>query len=155
MNIETKNQSKVVILVGVPGSGKSTFAKKWSELYPNDKYEIICQDVLGSRQICIDEMHELLEKGRNVIIDRCNVTEEQRSYWLEVALYHSVSVVTCIVLEVDDQEAMARVILRKDHPTITDALDEDKKRSIVGKFLGSYSPPKLSEGFSSIIFTRN
>lgn len=100
-------------------------------------------------------MHELLENEENVIIDRCNVNEEQRSHWIQAAMYHDVKVLTCIVLEVDDQEAIARIDLRKGHETITEDTPLDKKRDIVGKFLRMYSAPKLSEGFSSIVITRN
>jgi predicted kinase len=155
MEIITKNQAKVIILVGIPGSGKSTFAKKFQELHPQDNYEVINQDLLGSRTKCLDKMHDLLEQGRNVIIDRCNVTEEQRSHWVQAALYHGVQLITAIVLEVDTEEAVARIHLRKEHPTITQELDLDKKRSIVGQFYGSFTMPKLSEGFSSVVWTRN
>jgi predicted kinase len=149
------NNAKVLILVGIPGSGKSTVAKKFQEMYPDDKYTVINQDLLGSRQKCLDLMHDLLEQGKSVIIDRCNVNEEQRSHWIQAALYHGVKTITGIVLEVDSEEALARIHLRQDHPTIKLDMELDKKREIVSKFYNTYQPPRLSEGFSSVTFVRN
>ncbi len=136
-------------------SGKSTWAKKFQEMYPLDNYQVINQDKLGSRQKCIDKMHELLENSENVIIDRCNVNVEQRSHWIQAAMYHEVKTLTCVVLEVDTEEALARIHFRPNHETIAQDMDLDKKRGIVTKFAGMYSAPTLSEGFSSIIITRN
>lgn len=150
-----QTRPKVIVLVGIPGSGKSTWVKKWQEMHPSDDYQVVNQDIIGSRTKCIDKMHELLENNKNVIVDRCNVTEEQRSHWVQVALYHGVEVLTCIVLEVDEEEAIARVELRRDHPTISSDLSVEKKREIVYKFFNSAQTPKLSEGFSSIVITRN
>lgn len=147
-------QLKVFILVGIPGSGKSTAAQQIIKNYSNEKFKIVNQDKLGNREKCIDFMHAALEANYNVIVDRTNVSVSQRKHWINVANYYAVERIYCVVLDLDPEEALARVSLRKDHPTITESLTLDEKRDIVYKFFNSYEQPTIDEGFSSILITK-
>lgn len=139
---------KVVILVGVPGSGKSTFCKK----YP--AYVRISQDELGSRYMCLELFRESLRKGKSVIVDRCNINKMQRQLWLNIAKEFNVDEINCVTLSVTPEEAIKRIKERKDHPTIKDLTDE-KMASIVYNFINTYEAPELSEGYDKVLFIDN
>jgi predicted kinase len=141
---------KMIILVGLPGSGKSSIAKKY---FPNHKY--VNQDELGSRETCIKSVTDHLSEGHDVIIDRCNLTRKQREYWINLGIGYNCSSITCIVLDVDPEECIARIAVRKNHPTITEDMNLDKKRSIVYQFAQGREFPDLSEGLTNIVITRN
>lgn len=69
----------------VTGSGKSTFAQR---LFDAGWGHRICQDELGSRQICESTMVQRLLNGHNVVIDRCNFDAEQRKHWIGTTSLH-------------------------------------------------------------------
>lgn len=75
----------VVLLVGVPGSGKSTFAHK---LTPAGGWAWVNQDTLGDRQACEAAVKQALRSGKSVIVDRCNFNKQQRSTWVRLAYEH-------------------------------------------------------------------
>lgn len=100
-------------------------------------------------------MKEALRKNQNVIVDRCNMTIEQRSHWINLALEFGAESVVGILLDVHPEECLARIDTRKSHQTIQPSFPLDKKREIVYKFTNSFEVPQLSEGFSSIVVTRN
>lgn len=140
---------KVVILVGVPGSGKSTFCKK----YP--KYVRISQDELGSRYMCLELFRESLRKGKSVIVDRCNINKLQRQLWLNIAREFNVDEINCVKLSVVPEEAIKRISERKDHPTIKEDFSLDKVKDIVYNFINTYEAPELSEGYDKVLFIDN
>lgn len=137
---------KVYILVGCPGSGKSTLAK--SSL---SHLKRISQDANGGdKALTRKQFIEALQSGNNVVVDRCNMTRGQRREWVNLALYHGVSQIHCIVLDADPEECVHRVNLRPGHETISREMPLDKKREIVYRFYNSFEDPSLDEGFSSI-----
>lgn len=141
---------RVIILIGLPGSGKSTIAQNW---FPN--YVRINQDELGSRDECAKKMGRALEHKKDVIIDRVNNTIQQRSYWLNLAKNYGAESIIGIYLDVSAEECISRIYLRKNHPTIPFEMNLDKKRQIVYSFEKQTEFPSLQEGFSSIVITRN
>jgi bifunctional polynucleotide phosphatase/kinase len=73
------------IMIGAPCSGKSTFAEKIQSL--SSKVKIISQDVLGSKNLCLNHMRIALENSQIPIITNCNPTEGHRLEYIEEALY--------------------------------------------------------------------
>lgn len=140
----------VIVMVGLVGAGKTTYAKKY---FPN--YYRVSQDELGSRDACIKAATEILDKGRDLLIDRTNVSKEQRKHWIDLALYYGANAITAVYLHVDPEECVDRLTYRKDHPTIPVEMLHTKKRDIVYKFYNKLEIPQLDEGFSSILTTRN
>jgi predicted kinase len=141
---------KAIILVGLPGSGKSSVCHNW---FPG--YVRINQDTLGNRQACIDEMVRLLSEKKDVIIDRVNSTKQQRKFWVDIALQMGVESLTAVVLDVPTEECIARIHNRKNHPTIAEMMPLEKKRQIVYNFDKSFELPSISEGFSTVIIHKN
>lgn len=94
------NQQSVIVLVGLPGCGKSTLAShiinstiaSSPNAYssPSSSSSIISwasvnQDVYKSRGRTLEVAEEYLLQGRSVIIDRCNFDAKQRQTWIELS----------------------------------------------------------------------
>lgn len=152
--MNTSNYLKVFILIGIPGAGKSTLVQKIKQFYPNDEFVVINQDKLGSKEVCIETMHAALEVDKNVIIDRCNINSKQRKVWLDITHYYNVKSIHGIFIDVDPEEALARIHLRKNHETINYDMSIEEKRKIVYQFVNTFEYPKLDEGFTSILHIR-
>ncbi|TKY87697.1 hypothetical protein EX895_003278 [Sporisorium graminicola] len=73
----------LVVLSGLIGSGKSTFARALCEHYP--EWRRCNQDELGDRHAVVDAARTALLAGHNVVVDRTNIDARQRRTWLELA----------------------------------------------------------------------
>ena len=69
----------LLVLVGIPGSGKSTLSARLRA----EGWAVVSQDVLGDRRSCEAAMARHLREGRNTVIDRCSLGQLHRaSFWL-------------------------------------------------------------------------
>ena len=142
----------LVVLVGIPGSGKSTVAQALIDQAPAERpWQRVSQDVLGSRGRCISVAQRALQEGKHVLIDRCNFDEAQRAHWLGLSGPHTHRL--AIFLDVPHEEACRRVLERSSHEGGVDAesMSRTKLRSIVGFMQESLSPPRLEEGFEEVL----
>jgi bifunctional polynucleotide phosphatase/kinase len=78
---ENVNILTLVLLVGYPGSGKSSYAKLLND---TGNYTIISRDEIGNMSKCIKETRKHLLSHRNVVIDNLNNTLESRKEFLDV-----------------------------------------------------------------------
>jgi bifunctional polynucleotide phosphatase/kinase len=69
-----------LLLIGAPGSGKSTFVHTHLKTY-----ERVNQDTLGNADRCMKACRAGLTSGKSVVIDNTNCTAEQRSRYIEIA----------------------------------------------------------------------
>ncbi|KAG0047710.1 hypothetical protein BGZ83_007281 [Gryganskiella cystojenkinii] len=136
---------KLVVLTGLPGSGKSQLVTTLLQEYP-EHFVRISQDELGSRAVCErllaqsmrHQQQALAARGpkkalpMTVFIDRCNPTMAERREWYEVAfqpdevamVWFSLGVETCI----------ERVDARENHPTVAAGLGSKVVRSFAKGF---------------------
>ena len=82
-------EQEVVIFVGCPASGKSSFFK--SHMKP-EGYVHINRDALGSWQKCVTECNKALSAGKSVAIDNTSPDRESRQRYIECAQRHKVPV---------------------------------------------------------------
>lgn len=136
---------KVEILVGIPGSGKSTYAREMEK----HNYLVISQDRTRDKYKCIRDYINGLQFKRNIIIDRTNVTKEQRKIWIELAKAYDYQTIECNYFKIKLPDAQERVVKRINHENM-DSLSSEKKKSVCENFFKIIEPPKTREGFSKI-----
>lgn len=108
---------RLVVLVGPPGSGKSTKAKAYEEL---SKYTRINRDDQGKKHFYLFD--QALEKLEDIVVDKMNFSKESRAYWIDKA--HAKGYVTkIIVFHVPFSVCLDRMAERENHPTIKTAED--------------------------------
>ncbi|OZJ03627.1 hypothetical protein BZG36_03732 [Bifiguratus adelaidae] len=128
----------LILLVGLPGSGKSTFANSLVAAWPHT-YTRINQDDLGSRQVCEDTVqHVLSTSSACPVIDRCNFDHRQRKTWIELARHFSVPV-DALVMMADERTCRDRIMARTDHPTNVGGVGGVE---VLERFVESYKPPR-------------
>ena len=134
----------VLMLMGFPGSGKSTVAQKLAELFPN-KYMRINQDELKTRKRCLARAKAAMQEGKCPVIDRCNSSLEHRKPFRQLAAEQGYAI-DCLVLEVPRQECVSRCQARADHPTVT---PQDGPK-IVGCVQADWKLPQPHEKFRRV-----
>ena len=77
-----KNEVDIVLFCGSPGAGKSTFY--WKHMKPLG-YERVNQDILKSRDKCMNVATDFVEDGKPVAVDNTNADIETRAAWIALA----------------------------------------------------------------------
>ncbi|KAF9170152.1 hypothetical protein BGX21_000257 [Mortierella sp. AD011] len=137
---------KVLILVGPPGSGKSTFSNALTKFFP--KFVRINQDDLGDRAACEDLTMSVLKAGQSVVIDRCNFNQDQRKVWVGIANRMNVPEIDVIIMDTEFYQCKKRILARTNHPT---QVDGPNGVDVLFKFLDMMTLPTYFEGFSKIL----
>lgn len=125
----------VLILVGLPGSGKSHFATRLERSAPN-KFVRINQDTLGTRKKCERLAQKTLSEGKVAVIDRCNFDSDQRRTWRAIAEQSGVQC-DCVVFEYTADTCISRCKQRRGHQT----LHPSKAAAVVKQMAKQFRPP--------------
>lgn len=110
----------LTMLVGPPGSGKSTMAKQFL-LTEGDRVErsvYINQDSQGKLQH-MENFRAALREEKDIIVDRMNFNKNQRAGYLEQAKKLGYKIVIHVIHE-SYETCFSRMLVRKDHETIKD-----------------------------------
>ncbi|CAM6068853.1 unnamed protein product [Sphagnum tenellum] len=144
----------MLMLVGPPGSGKSTICNK---IIPNAArpWTRICQDVIskghrGTRVQCLKQAASAVSKGSSILIDRCNIDVDQRRDFLELAKERGIQA-HALVLNFPSSVCIQRATQRTEHEG--GLLGPDVGR-VVNHVYRSRQLPTLGEGFSRITYCR-
>lgn len=156
-----------IMLVGLPGSGKSTYIEKLLEKYPERDYVIISSDDI-IEEVALKEgktYSEVFEKtvgyataemkrrakaaaadGRNIIWDQTNMTVKSRTSKMKDFAGYNFS---AVVFSLTDEELNRRLKKR-----------ESETGKVIPGFIiknmaNSYVAPSKSEGFENIQYIRN
>lgn len=145
----------LVVLVGLPGAGKTFFA----ELLEKTGWVSISQDDLGDRGKCVSKTKWALNQGHNIVIDRCNVSPQQRSHWVKCAMQYKNKkkgnmnrhlVIIAVCLQTNKILCQTRVAERENHLTLKGGSREETD-PIVDKFDKEMIYPTSNEKFDKIV----
>ncbi|MDA4130520.1 MAG: AAA family ATPase [Thaumarchaeota archaeon] len=127
---------EIIVLVGIPASGKSTLALN---NFPHHKR--INLDVLHSRKKEDDELADSFRNDQDTIIDNTNTTIKSRRKYLDLARLHNVKI-RAIYLKIPIYLALQRNALRVGKERIPD--------NVLRFYHKILRPPTVKEGFDSV-----
>ncbi|KAK6028637.1 DNA 3'-phosphatase [Ostertagia ostertagi] len=133
---------EVLVIVGFPGSGKSTFARK---LESEHNYMVVNRDTLGTWQKCCEYARAHLKSGKSVVVDNTNPNKESRSRYIALAREMKVPC-RCFVLTCDIHQAEHNVKFR----LLTQKSSNEVTTMVLRMYANKYEKPELSEGFDSV-----
>ena len=144
------NTPLLIIMVGLPGSGKSTKAKELAKAYDCEilSSDNIRQELLGSEsdqsqndkvfRLLYQRMNQLLSEGKSVIIDATNTTMKARKRILSECRVDCTKEAYLMVPHIKD--CIERDFLR----------DRSVGEEVIYKFERSFQCPQYFEGFDII-----
>lgn len=141
-SIETSKKLEIVLFVGPPAVGKTTFYKKHFE--PKG-YSHINQDTLKTFEKCIQSVKETIKSSKPCVIDNTNPSKSTRSQYIKLAKELKCDI-RCIHFDSPIEIALHNNVYRafcvkeKDGRTVLPYL-------AFGSFFKQFEPPKKDEGF--------
>lgn len=139
------DSQEVVVFVGCPASGKSTFYTKFMK--PKG-YIHVNRDTLGSWQKCVAECIKLLSAGKSVVIDNTSPDRESRLRYIEVARKHKVPVRSFLFTT---SIAHAKHNNRFRELTAKSSKYVKVNDLAFNMYKSKFSEPELGEGFNEIV----
>lgn len=137
----------ITLLVGPPGSGKSTVANKL--IYEDGDHGLatvyINQDLQG-QEGHLELFNKALDENKDIVVDRMNFSLDQRKRYLNPAKLKGYST-KIICLHENFDTCLERMKLRVDHPTIKDAKTASK---VLHFFFSKYERVENDEADSVI-----
>jgi len=142
-----------LVLVGVQGSGKSTFCQSLIDSGGSDRWAQFSQDTInngrpGTRQAVEKAAKDAIQSGKSVVIDRMHLDEEQRHHFIQLGRQCQVPV-HCLVIMATKEEVEDRVKHRVNHPG---KVEGDHGARIAVTSLSRLILPKYDEGFELISY---
>ena len=128
---------RLVILAGLPGSGKSSLAAALEKR----GWAVVNQDSLGNRRKCERACARAFERGDRVVIDRCNHDRAQRAHWTRILERAGGGYKVAVWLTTPVDSCVERVLARPVHPTLAGPGAE----KVVRNFEKSFEPPRDDE----------
>ena len=130
---------EIIVLTGIPGSGKSTYYNN----HFKDDYVRVNLDTLKTRKREDKLIKECIENNKSFVVDNTNVTIEQRKKYIDIAKENGYKIVNYFfpvdvnksIMQNDLREGKARVakvaiyVMAKKfvEPTINEGFDEVHK----------------------------
>ena len=138
-NIELSDDFEIIIMVGYPGSGKTTIAENICK--QNDKYIIISGDVFNNVSKMIKYAKQFINE-KSIIFDATNSSMKKRNVYIEFAKQNNYSV-KCIHVSTSMDISYKRNKCREDKKQVP--------RIAYNVYKKYFEVPDESEGFTLII----
>jgi predicted kinase len=130
-----------VVLVGLPGAGKSTFARSRFPTYIQISKDALPRHARDKQTRQDAAMRVALAAGQSIVVDNTNVTAADRAAVIAIAREFGARLV-CYYLDVTTREAVARNERREGRAKVPKvAIFTCAKRLV---------PPTLEEGFDEL-----
>ncbi|KAH8354276.1 hypothetical protein KR084_005741 [Drosophila pseudotakahashii] len=133
---------EMIIMVGLPGSGKSHFC---TAFFQSRGYKIVNADTLGSTQNCLTACKRFLDSGQSCVVDNTNVDAASRKKFLQVANEMRIPC-RCLVMNVPVPQVKHNIAFRE----LSDTTHSKIKDMVFNMMKKKYQEPALDEGFKSI-----
>ncbi|XP_029301613.1 bifunctional polynucleotide phosphatase/kinase [Cottoperca gobio] len=141
----TSSETEVIVAVGFPASGKSTFFH--THIIPKG-YVYVNRDTLGSWQNCVSACERALKEGRSVAVDNTNPDPESRKRYVDVAKAAGVPC-RCFHFSASLEQAKHNNRFREMAPS--DTKHAKVNDMIFHSYKKHFVAPALPEGFSEIL----
>ncbi|KAI7850069.1 polynucleotide kinase 3 phosphatase [Circinella umbellata] len=142
--IPTDKSQELIVCVGFPASGKSSFCKKY--VVPHN-YVYINQDTLKTREKCIKACQQALSEGKSAIVDNTNPEASTRANYIRLAKNAKIPV-RCFNFTADEYLANHNNYFRALHTK--GGKSEPLSRIAYNTFKSRFQAPKKTEGFDEI-----
>ncbi|CAD7699270.1 unnamed protein product [Ostreobium quekettii] len=143
----------MLILVGIQGSGKSTFSKdlveKGMSTWMRVNQDSVRSGGRGTREQCRRAAKECLQRGINCIVDRMNLTADQRQTFIQLALELGCEVHS-VCLNLHPRLCATRVGQRENHEGGVEGRMGRRLVYAAYSNLFQSGPPSTSEGIRSV-----
>ncbi|XP_037632050.1 bifunctional polynucleotide phosphatase/kinase isoform X2 [Sebastes umbrosus] len=141
----TSSGTEVIVAVGFPASGKSTFFH--THVIPKG-YVYVNRDTLGSWQNCVSACQRALKEGSSVAVDNTNPDPESRKRYVDVAKAAGVPC-RCFHFSASLEEAKHNNRFREMAPS--DTKHAKVNDMIFHSYKKHFVAPAIAEGFSEIL----
>ncbi|CAI2367772.1 unnamed protein product [Moneuplotes crassus] len=139
----TSEAQEVVVFVGAPGSGKSTFWKNYLKDYVR-----VNNEILKTKQKCIEAARKILKEGKSCVVDNTNPKIETRSDYISIAEEFKVPC-RAFYYNTDKNICMHNNEQRSINPN-RNHLSKKTPRLIINVFFKNCVVPTQSEGFTEV-----
>jgi bifunctional polynucleotide phosphatase/kinase len=136
--IQPSNSQEMVIMVGYPGSGKTTIA---DEVFAKHGYTVLHGDDLRSTARMLRVANAALISGASVVIDATNPSRSKRKEYIDLATSQQIPV-RCIYVSASMETSMAQNLKR--------AVEKQVPKVAYFMFRKHFEEPSKEEGFVEI-----
>ncbi|NBP66995.1 MAG: HAD-IIIA family hydrolase [Bacteroidetes bacterium] len=130
-------EQEIIIMVGYPGSGKSSFVE--TQFSHDNQYVILHGDELKTTAKIIKLAKTYISKGKSVVIDATNASKDKRKLYIDLAQEHNIQI-RCVHVNTSYEEALYRNNNR----------ERPVPKIVYNVYKKHFQEPKLEEGFKDV-----
>ena len=138
----SKNQ-EIVLFVGYPASGKSTFYENYLK---NNGYEHVNQDELKTLAKCLTLTKKYIKEKKSICIDNTNASKDTRQKYIQLCKDNKIPI-RCIYFNVDINTAKFLNLYR------ANTSDKNISEISYNVYKKNFTEPTTEEGFNEVIKT--